>query len=71
MKYRPGVVGWAITLGSAAAYDLWASRTGHPTMSGTFGAGLRHPVVGPLLAAVVGGLAWHLLVEEVLPKRES
>ncbi len=70
MKYKAGLIGWAATAVVVAGYEAWALKTRHPTLSATFGAGLRHPALGPLLAGAVGALSWHLLVEEVLPKAE-
>lgn len=67
MRSKTGLVGWAVTLGTVVAYDTWAIRTKHPTMSATLGAGLRHPVLGPVLAGAWGGLTYHLLVNEAFP----
>lgn len=60
----PGLIGWAVTLGSVVVYDTWASVSGHPTMSRTLGHYLRRPVLGPILAGAWLGLGYHLLVSE-------
>jgi hypothetical protein len=65
---KVGLVGWGITLGSVVSYDVWASRTGHPTMSRTLGHFLAHPVWGPVLAGSWCGLTYHLLIEELIPE---
>lgn len=62
----PGLYGWAATFGVVIAYDLWAARTGHPTMSRTLGYYLHKPILGPIFAGAWAGLAYHLLVEERL-----
>ncbi len=67
----PGLVGWAATIGSVVAYDLWAARTGRPTMSNTLGHYLAHPVLGPVLAGAWAGLSYHLLIEELWPAFQS
>lgn len=63
----PGVGGWIVTLGSVVVFDVWAARTGRPTMSRTLGHYLGRPVLGPVLAGAWSGLSYHLLVEELLP----
>jgi hypothetical protein len=63
----PGLYGWAATLGAVVAYDGWALLTRRPTMSRTLGHYLAHPILGPVLAGATSGLAYHLLVEELLP----
>ena len=65
---KVGLVGWGATLGSVVAYDVWASHTGHPTMSRTLGHFLAHPLVGPVLAGLWSGLTYHLLIEELIPE---
>ncbi len=62
-----GLVGWAATTTSVVVYDVWAAKTGHPTMSRTLGHYLAHPIAGPVLAGCWMGLTYHLLVEELLP----
>ena len=64
---RVGLIGWGATLGVVVAYDVWAIKTRHPTMSATLGHALAHPVLGPVLAGAYSGLGYHLLVEELLP----
>lgn len=66
-RYIPGIVGWAVTLGTVVVYDTWAIRTKRPTMSATLGHFLAHPVLGPVLAGAGGGLMYHLYVEEAMP----
>lgn len=63
----PGAAGWGLVLGATVAYDWWAIKTGRPTMSRTLGHHLARPVLGPVLAGGLLGLAYHLLGEELLP----
>lgn len=62
----PGLYGWMATFAVVAGFDLWAARTGRPTMSRTLGHYLHKPLLGPTLAGAWAGLAYHLLVEERL-----
>ena len=65
---KTGLVGWAATVGVVVGYDVWAARTGHPTMSRTLGHFLAHPLIGPVLAGAWSGLTYHLLIEELIPE---
>lgn len=60
----PGLYGWAATFAVVVGYDIWASSSGHPTMSRTLGHYLRRPVTGPIIAAAWAGLTYHLLIME-------
>lgn len=62
----PGLYGWLATFGVVTVFDIWASRTDHPTMSRTLGHYLSKPVLGPVVAGAWAGLAYHLLVNERL-----
>jgi hypothetical protein len=62
----PGLYGWTATAAVVVAFDVWAEKTGHPTMSRTLGWYLHRPVTGPILAGAWAALAYHLLVEERL-----
>ncbi len=53
-------VGWAIVLGSAVAYEGWALKTHHQTLSQGVQHGPRWFKVG--IAIGLGGLAIHLYV---------
>lgn len=39
-----GVAGWATVLGATAAWDIWALRGGHTTLSTAYGSAARHPL---------------------------
>lgn len=65
---KTGLVGWAATTGVVVGYDVWAARTGHPTMSRTLGHFLAHPLIGPMLAGGWFMLTYHLLIEELIPE---
>ena len=38
------VAGWATVLGATAAWDIWALRGGHTTLSTAYGSAARHPL---------------------------
>lgn len=67
----PGLWGWMATFGVVAVYDVWATKTGRPTMSKTLGHYLHRPIVGPIMAGAWAGLAYHLLVEERLVQLDT
>lgn len=67
----PGLYGWAATFGVVVAFDVWAMKTGRPTMSRTLGYYLHRPITGPILAGAWAGLCYHLLIEERLEAIDS
>jgi hypothetical protein len=69
----PGAYGWALLNVAWIGYDLWATkyqeargRAEKPTMSRTLGFYLHQPILGPVLAGVLAGFLYHLLVNERL-----
>lgn len=55
----------------ATAYDLWAWKTGHKMMTTQFRDWLAHPVSGPVVMGLWGGvfiaLSFHFLVRAWKP----
>lgn len=60
----PGLIGWIATFLVVVIFDVWASKTNHPTMSRTLGHYLTRDVTGPILAGAWMGLGYHLLIDE-------
>lgn len=69
--YAPAGVGIAGLVAVAVAVDLWAIRTGRPTISRATAAALEHPVLAPLTVGVLSGLAWHLAADPIIRRLES
>ncbi|MHB1509119.1 MAG: hypothetical protein ACYCST_04390 [Acidimicrobiales bacterium] len=55
-----GLAGWAAVLGTTAAWDLWALRGGHTTLSTAYGTAARHPLGRVALLAADAVLLAHL-----------
>jgi hypothetical protein len=55
-----GVAGWAAVGAVVAAYDLWALRGGHETLSAAYAAASEHPVGRVALLAADAVLLAHL-----------
>lgn len=60
----PGIGLWLGIVLYVVVGDLLLAHNHKPTMSRTYGHFLRHPLLGPILAGIWGGLAWHLTVSE-------
>jgi len=55
-----GLAGWATVLGTTAAWDIWALRGGHTTLSTAYGTAARHPLGRFALLAADAVLLAHL-----------
>ena len=55
-----GAAGWAAVGAVVAAYDLWALRGGHETLSAAYAAASEHPVGRVALLAADAVLLAHL-----------
>lgn len=66
LKKYPGVLGWVAVAVVVVVADVELATHHKPTMSRTIGEGLRHPILGPILAGGWLGLSYHLVVEELL-----
>lgn len=67
LKRYPGIYFWAGIVAYVVASDeTLVQIIKKPTMSRTLGEGLRHPLLGPVLAGAWMGLTYHLLISEIL-----
>lgn len=65
-RWVPAVAGVAGIVGSVVGADVWASRTGRPTISAATARTLEHPVLAPITVGVLAGLGWHLVADPII-----
>lgn len=66
MKHAPAAAGIAGIVASAVIGDVWAIRTGRPTISATVATSLEHSVAAPIVIGTAAGLGWHLLGDPIV-----
>jgi len=70
VKIKKSDVGWAAIAAFVAAYDYWAIKNRHETLSSGFWRALRNPKSRWPAIAVCTGLYKHLMFPDFLPKTD-
>lgn len=65
-RWTPAVAGLGAVVGAVVAADVWAARTGRPTISAAVAASLEHPIGAPFTFGVLAGLGWHLVADPII-----
>lgn len=65
-RHVPALAGLAGIVTAAAAADVWAIRTGRPTVSAFVGAQLDRDPHGAIVVGVLAALGWHLLATPII-----
>lgn len=65
-RYVPAAAGVAGIVAMVVGADVWAARSGRPTISAATADCLEHPVAAPVVVGVLAGLGWHLLADPIV-----
>lgn len=70
-RWAPAATGIGAVAATVVATDVYAVRTGRPTISAAIAHSLEHSVAAPLIVGALSALGWHLVADPIIRRITS